>query len=338
MCKQTLIYRLTRSFTLSVFAVAYAFSVISVAEATQEAEGSKSKDLINQKQAEESSILARAVKLAKEKRIEKTAPNSPVTKDDFEWLFVVDLSLNKSQTILKDVEQTQSWDYLQLGLLLDVYYKGFFLQTNSRRSLASIDGGELGYQIVVRDDWQLDVLIKTYIEGFEAEKIIEHQESAIPQLTGLDDRGSTGGLALRYSHFFEHSIFFVDVAAARAIDINDGEDDYASGLIIDSFYSYLLPYRNWDIYFGAGLTFYQQALIDYYIGVDADEVSAVRPLFEADSSYRAQLEVYAQYPLSSHWSFNAGITQSFYSKNIKRSPLVDKSSLTQFMAGVKYVF
>jgi len=338
MCKKSLIYRLTRSVVISVFVVAYAFSVISFAEGAQEEASSVSKDAANEQQAEQSSLLAKAVKLAKEKRIDPNNTNSPVTKDDFEWLFVVDLSLNKSQTILADVEQTESWDYLQLGLLLDVYYKGFFLQTNSRRSLASIDGGEFGYQIIVRDNWQLDVLIKTYIEGFEAEKIIEHQEEYISQLAGLDDRGSTGGLALRYSHFFDNSIFFVDVAAARAIEITDDEDDYASGLIIDSFYSYLLPYRNWDIYFGAGLTFYQQALIDYYIGVDADEVSAVRPLFKANSSYRAQLEVYAQYPLSSHWSFNAGITQSFYSSSIKRSPLVDKSALTQFMAGVKYVF
>jgi outer membrane scaffolding protein for murein synthesis (MipA/OmpV family) len=100
----------------------------------------------------------------------------------------------------------------------------------------------------------------------------------------------------------------------------------------------LLPYRNWDIYLGAGLTYYEQSLVDYYIGINADEVTINRPLHSADSGFRAQLEVYAQYPLSQSWSFNAGLTQSFYPNKIKRSPLVDKNKLTQLMVGVLYVF
>jgi len=89
---------------------------------------------------------------------------------------------------------------------------------------------------------------------------------------------------------------------------------------------------------GAGLTYYDQALIDYYIGINADEVSPSRHLHRAKSAFRGQLELYAQYPLSQSWSFNAGITQSFYSSSIKQSPLVDKNTLTELMVGVLYVF
>lgn len=260
-----------------------------------------------------------------------TNPSAPMVKDAFEWQLIVDLSLASKPVILTGVEQTEPWDYFQLGLLIDLSYKGFFLQSNARRSSTVIDGGELGYQLTVQNDWELDVILKSYIEGYDPSDIIKNQKNDIPQLAGLDERDFTGGIALRYSRFFDNAIFYIDIAAASA-------DDDASGIIIDSFYSYLVPYRNWDIYFGAGLTYYDQALIDYYIGIDANEVTPDRPLHSADSSFRAQLEIYAQYPLSQSWSFNAGLTQTFYSNSIKQSPLVDKNKLTQLMIGVHYVF
>lgn len=273
---------------------------------------------------------------AQENNTMVTNASTPIVKDAFEWQFMVDLSLVSTPAILVDVEQTEVWDYFQLGLLLDMSYKGFFLQSNSRRSSTVIDGGELGYQITVQKNWQLDVILKAYIEGFDPAEIIVDQKQDIPQLAGLDARDLTLGVALRYSHFFDNAIFYIDFASARAGEDEQGND--ASGIIIDSFYSYLVPYRNWDIYLGAGLTYYDEALIDYYFGIDADEVTNNRPLHSANSSFRAQLEIYAQYPLSQSWSFNTGLTQTFYSNNIKRSPLVDKNKLTQFMVGVLYVF
>lgn len=273
---------------------------------------------------------------SQENNIIASSANVPIVKDDFQWQFMADLSLVDTQTIIADIKQTQPWDYFQLGLLLDISYKGFFLQTNSRRSSTIIGGGEFGYQITVQNDWQLDVIVKAYIYGYNPAGIIEAQEQDIPQLAGLTDREPTGGIALRYSHFFENAVFYVDLAAARAI--GNGERDDARGMIIDSFYSYLLPYRNWDIYLGAGLTYYDQALVDYYIGVNVNEVTSHRTLYEADDAFRAQLEVYAQYPLSQSWFFNASITQSLYSNKIKQSPLVDKNQLTQLMVGVLYVF
>lgn len=280
--------------------------------------------------------LATTSYASQENSINASGANRPIVKDDFQWQFMVDLSLVDTQTIIADIKQTQVWDYFQLGLLLDISYKGFFLQTNSRRSSTVFGGGEFGYQITVQNDWQLDVIAKGYIQGYSPVSIIKDQKQSIPQLTGLADREPTGGIALRYSRFFENAVFYVDLATARAI----GNDDRkaANGMIIDSFYSYLLPYRNWDIYLGAGLTYYEQELVDYYIGVDADEVTSHRSLYEADGGFRGQLEVYAQYPLSQSWFFNASITQSFYNNKIKQSPLVDKSQLTQLMVGVLYVF
>lgn len=260
--------------------------------------------------------------------------NSPIVKDAFEWQFMLDLALVDTQTIIADVDQTDPWDYFELGLLLDISYKGFFLQSNSRRSSTALGTGEFGYQLTVQKNWQLDVIIKAYLYGYSPEEILKDQN--VPQLEGLSERNPTGGIALRYSHFYDDSIFYIDVATARAAG-ND-QNDSVTGLIVDSFYSHLIPYRNWDIYLGAGLTYYDQNLVDYYIGIDENEVTSSRPLYEAEGGFRVQLEVYAQYPLSENWSFNTGITQSFYTNNIKKSPLVDKNTFTELVVGVLYVF
>lgn len=263
--------------------------------------------------------------------INASDPNSPIVKDDFEWQVMLDLSIAYSETPLAGVKQTEALHFFQPGLLIDISYKGFFLQTNQRRSATVLGGAEFGYQLQVKENWQIDIIMKGYMPGYVPKDLIEYQDADEELFADLEQRDDALGIALRYSRYFDDAIFTLDIAAAYA-------DEDATGLIIDSFYSYLLPYRNWDIYLGAGLTYYDQALVDYYIGVDADEVSPVRSLYTADSGFRGQLEVYAQYPLSANWSFNAGITQSFYSNDIKHSPLVGRNKLTQVMLGVLYVF
>lgn len=258
-------------------------------------------------------------------------PNSPIVKDAFEWQVMIDLSVAYDPFIYQSVKQSDPWHYFKPGLLIDISYKGFFLQTNQRRSAAVLGGAEFGYQLLVKDSWQLDLIFKGYIPGYVPADLINYHEADEDIFGGLNERLDTGGAAIRYSQYFENALFTIDFATAHS------EED-ATGLIVDSFYSYLLPYRNWDIYFGAGLTYFDQALVNYYIGIDHDEVTQNRPLYTADAGFRGQLEIYAQYPLSASWSFNAGITQSFYDNKIKQSPLVDKNKLTQVMLGVLYVF
>lgn len=270
----------------------------------------------------------------KEQSSSSNMANSPIAKNDFEWQFMVDISLVDSTDIYSDQAEVKELGNFQLGLLLDVSYKGFFIQTNSRRSSTVIGGAELGYQVSVQDDWQLDLIIKTYIDGFEPND--QTQDQSLPQVNKLKERGAASGIALRYSHYFEDAIFYTDIARVYAGD--DENEANSTGLIIDSFYSHLIPYRNWDIYVGIGLTYYDQAVVDYYFGIDADEVSVNRPLFTADSSFRAQLELFAQYPLSQSWSFNTGLSHSYYSSSLKRSPIINKNQLTKIMLGVRYVF
>jgi hypothetical protein len=245
----------------------------------------------------------------------------------FSWQAMGGISTVYQQSALKDVQQSEFEDYLNISLLIDVYYKGFFIQSNHRRSDAVMLGGEIGYELIVEDNWELDLIHKTYLPAYEPSDLIKHSNHDIPTLEGLKDRGSVDGFGFRYSRFYKNAILSVDVAALNS-----------SGWLTDIFYSHLVPYRNWDIYLGAGFTHYSERVIDYYVGVNKNEVSKVRPLYQAGSGYKAQLEVFARHPISKSWSFNGGITQSYYSSSFRNSPLIGKQHLTQVMLGVLYVF
>ncbi len=262
--------------------------------------------------------------------------NKPLIKEAFEWQFILDLSLVYDPKIIAGMEQEKVWQYFMPGILVDISYKGFFLQTNQRRSNALLGGTELGYQLIVEDNWQLDLIAKAYMQGYDSESLIEYGGGDDELLAGLSERDATAGIALRFSHYFQDALFSIDFAYGSAGD--DVYGKHVGGLIIDSFYSYLLPYRNWDIYLGGGLTYFSQDIVDYYIGVSPEEITDNRAEHTADGGFRGQLEVYAQYPISANWSFNAGITHSIFSKDVKESPLVDKNQVTQVMLGALYVF
>jgi outer membrane scaffolding protein for murein synthesis (MipA/OmpV family) len=262
--------------------------------------------------------------------------NKPVIKDEFEWQIILDLSLIYDPTIITGIEQEELSHYLLPGLLVDISYKGFYLQTNQRRSHVLLGGTELGYQLLIENDWQLDLILKAYMQGYDSQSLIDYGGGDPELLSGLKEREVTIGAAIRYSQYFEDALFRLDFAYGSSGE--DENENHVGGLIIDSFYSYLLPYKNWDIYLGAGLSYFSQDIINYYIGVSPDEVLATRPEYEAEAGFRGQAEIYAQYPVSESWSFHTGITHSYFSSNVKESPLVDTNQVTQVTLGVMYVF
>lgn len=254
-----------------------------------------------------------------------------VFNETFGWQLMGSISAVYDPSLLKGVDQEEVLDYTRASLLLDFYYKGFFIQSDHRRPSAVLDGAEIGYQLKATSKWELDIVSKTYLTGYEPKKIIDDANKDIPTLNGLSQRRVGQGIALRYSRFHDNSVFSVDVATLAPFSS-------PNGWVLDAFYSYVVEYRNWDVYLNTGYTFYSQSAMDYYYGINADEATAARPQHQSSSGYRVQLELFAQHPISQSWSFTGGLTQSYYSSSTKESPLVDTQHLTQVMLGVIYVF
>jgi len=254
-----------------------------------------------------------------------------VFNETFSWQAMANMSLIYNPSLLKGQDQEDAFDYVGASLLLDVYYKGFFIQSNHRRASGLLQGAEFGYQLKVTPDWELDIISKTYVSGYIPDDIIDNADKSIPTLTGLKERSAGEGIGLRYSRYHRNSVLSVDFVTLAPLSS-------ANGWVIDVFYSYVLAYRNWDIYLSAGYTHYSQKVMDYYYGVNSSEVTAARPFHQSDSGNRLQLELFAQHPISEKWSFSGGISHSYYSKSIEESPLVDTKNITQIMLGVIYVF
>jgi MipA family protein len=261
----------------------------------------------------------------------KPLNESTVFNKTFSWQAQAGLSLQHTTSIIEGLEQGNLGNYLNISILFDFYYKGFFIQSDHRRADTHNLGAELGYQLIVEDDWELDIISKTYIGGFNPETVMEIADKNIPILEGLKSRGTADGIGIRYSRYFENSIFSFDIAALAPLSAADG-------WVMDAFYSHIIPYRNWDIYLNAGLTYYSEKVMDYYVGIDSSEVSALREEFTAHHAVRTQFEVFAQHPISKSWTFNVGLSQSYYLGDLSDSPIVDTQNAAQVMVGVLYVF
>ncbi|MDT0602928.1 MULTISPECIES: MipA/OmpV family protein [Thalassotalea] len=266
--------------------------------------------------------------LANEK---KPLKESTVFNKTFSWQAQAGVSLQYTTSIIKGVNQDNLGNYLNISILFDFYYKGFFIQSDHRRADTHNLGAEIGYQLIVEDDWELDVISKSYIGGFNPEEVIDIADKDIPILMGLKSRGTADGIGIRYTRFHDDSIFSFDIAALAPLSAADG-------WVMDAFYSHIVPYRNWDIYLNAGMTYYSDKVMNYYVGIDSEEVSPLREEFTAHHALRTQVEVFAQYPLSKSWTFNIGLSQNYYFGDLSESPIVETENASQIMAGVLYVF
>jgi outer membrane scaffolding protein for murein synthesis (MipA/OmpV family) len=254
-----------------------------------------------------------------------------VFNETFSWQMMGNISAIYNPSLIRGNDQEEVVDYIGASILVDAYYNGFFIQSNHRSASGLLQGAELGYQLVVTPEWELDVISKTYISAYQPKDIIDDADKDIPTLDGLSDRNAGEGIGLRYTRYHRNSSLSVDFATLAPLS-------EANGWVVDIFYNYVIPYRNWDIYLSTGYTHYSEKVADYFYGINSDEVTPDRELYESDSGYRVQFELFAQHPISDNWSFAGGLTYSRYSNSIKDSPIVDTQNLTQVMLGVIYVF
>lgn len=247
---------------------------------------------------------------------------------DFSWQLMASFSLRNNTSIIVGADTDPE---LGVRLPIDLYYKGFFIQSSSRKFSSLDQGVTLGYELINEENWQLDIISKDYFNGFSERGVDIFDEDFPPELKGIKDREEDESQGMRFTYFMDDAVLWVDTAANLLSNVHNG-------WIIDSYYSLLYPYRNWDFYLGTGFTFYSSKFTDYYYGVDADEVTSFRPEYSADSSYRIQFEAMAQYPLSESWLLGAGLHYSYYSSSISDSPLVDRNNNLQFILDFRYVF
>lgn len=254
--------------------------------------------------------------------------------DEFSWNVSVAIDIIGETPFIVGGNQDDEFDYLDFSLLLDVYYRGFFIQSNRHRYSSYVNGGEIGYELEVNENYEVDLISKGYLPGFSsvyAGFTGTYDGEAIEELKGINSRDEISLTGIRYMRYLGDTVYWVDVAG-------DFFSNTHSGWVVDSFYSYILQKRNWDINLGIGASFFSNKMNSYYFSVAPEEVKESRPVYHAGSGYRVQAEAFFQRPISESWIFNGGVTVSHYSKSISDSPLVSNNNVVRAQLGATYVF
>lgn len=260
-------------------------------------------------------------------------------KDEFSWNVTLEAGFVFDPTLLDGAKQDDFGDYTAIDIWIDLYYKGFFVQTNRYRSSGNFGATELGYELHLGEDYEINLISKSYLAGFDSRNVGQINDEFIPELVGIKQRQFAPSQGVRYMRYLHDSVLWVDVA----VDLIAG---YHRGWVLDTFYTRTLEYRNLDFSLGAGVTAFSADMTNYYFGVDADEVISelgqdlvpIRPFYEPGFGYRAELEAIIRYPLAQDWLFTAGATLSHYSDSISDSPLVARANVFRFKLSVSYVF
>jgi outer membrane scaffolding protein for murein synthesis (MipA/OmpV family) len=214
------------------------------------------------------------------------------------------------------------------SLLIDakVEYKNFYLNT---RSGDFYGGSNLGYQLIIEEDWGVDVIIGSYQQRFNENGYYERNDE-VPELKGIKERESD--LSFGFAYYLNHGNF---QTVAELVFDTFGESD---GWLFHLDTTRNFELRNWDVWLNIGANYYSSAFIDYYYGIDSDEATVSRPEYVVGNTSSFYVQLQADYPIAQNWIFSAGASGFAYSSHIVESPIVHSRHARVVFMGVKYVF
>ncbi|WP_240700900.1 MipA/OmpV family protein [Pseudoalteromonas phenolica] len=214
------------------------------------------------------------------------------------------------------------------GLLIDakIEYKNFYLNTHSGDFYG---GSDLGYQMIIENDWGVDVIMGSYQQPFNENGYYDRDEE-VHELKGIKEREAD--LSLGFAYYLSHGKF--QTVAELVFDAFGESDGWLFHL--DTTRNFEL--RNWDVWLNIGANYYSSAFIDYYYGIDADEATAFRPEYVVGNTSSFYVQLQADYPIAQSWVFSAGASGFAYSSHIVESPIVHSRDARVVFMGVKYVF
>ncbi len=180
-----------------------------------------------------------------------------------------------------------------------------------------------GCRLFSDSNMTFDIIATLRTDGFN--------EDDSDALEGMDDRNYTvdagGEFAISGSWGKIHTAFLTDTLGQHdghefnirySIPLNFNESSKISPL--------------------GGIAFMSSNLANYYYGVKDSEELPDRPAYKPGASYKAFAGFEAGFKLNENWILFSNFRYYFLDSGIRRSPIVDKSYETSFVAGAMYKF
>ncbi|WP_093220429.1 MULTISPECIES: MipA/OmpV family protein [unclassified Variovorax] len=86
------------------------------------------------------------------------------------------------------------------------------------------------------------------------------------------------------------------------------------------------------------VTWLDKKYVDYYYGVRAEEATVTRPTYLGQATVATEIGLRSTYLINPHHSVFMDVSMTAMGKEIKNSPLVDRSNQTQVLVGYSYRF
>jgi MipA family protein len=185
-----------------------------------------------------------------------------------------------------------------------------------------IRGPSLGLRLVDREPFDLDVVARGRLDGFDAEDL---------DIAGLEDRDD--GLDLGLVATFSGEFGEVELSAVG--DVTGASDGQELSL------KYGYPIRVGKgvvITPNAGLRWWSDGLADYYFGTLDSEVARGLPAYAPGDTLVPQIGISVIAPLSQRWAAFGQAGYQRWSNDIRDSPLIKSSGSSSLLLGVAYRF
>ncbi|MBT3014166.1 MAG: MipA/OmpV family protein [Candidatus Thiodiazotropha endolucinida] len=180
----------------------------------------------------------------------------------------------------------------------------------------------LGYSVIKEDDYNIDLVGRVRAMGLYPDDNDE--------LEGVDDRdpGFDLGITARWQTGFG------ELNAQLLADVSDTSD----GQEVILSYAYPLSYGQWRFRPELGVSWQSSDMTDYYFGVDADEATARRAVYEADAAVTPFAGVEFEYAFDQRIDLIGGVGVGRLGDEISDSPIVDERNLAGGYLGLSYKF
>lgn len=256
------------------------------------------------------------------------ADESNVATDDFAYAVQLGGGAGYKKGLISAQDRLLNGEPL-VYLTLDLQYKNFFLASANPRFGAHISAGTLGYRLWQNEHNDLSLIGYSPHNSIDANAESLFDTGPIQALEGLNTRNADMMWGIRYQYWTDVHFFAGEVA-------QDSDAHYSQHLRF--IYSYRHQIKNWDLYYNTSLMLTPAKLVNYYYGVRPHEVRANRAAYQAGGGAQFTLSVTAVYPLSEQWLFESSLSNSFYTKAYRQSPLVDHPTDLQLLLSLRYVF
>ncbi|MEW8560890.1 MAG: MipA/OmpV family protein, partial [Candidatus Thiodiazotropha sp.] len=127
---------------------------------------------------------------------------------------------------------------------------------------------------------------------------------------------------------------FGELNAQLLADVSDTSD----GQEVILSYAYPFSHGKWSLRPELGISWQSSDLTDYYFGVDADEATARRAVYEADSAVTPFAGIEFEYAFDQRIDLVGGVGVGRLGDEISDSPIVDERNLAGGYLGLSYRF